>query len=148
MSEQQPIPQAFLESFEDNHALAEFCTWSDDFFKDLVLASSESPLDSTRMNSPGEANDSYALLYQLKELRDEASRLKILPEVVEYARTYIEFKGESVPMSFARVIVRDVSLAPKVVKLANGFMKIAIEIVESKIDIRELGTFMLPSQNN
>jgi len=147
MSEQEPVPQVFLEAFEDSQALAEFSSWSDDFVKSLITTS-ENAADSTGTNSSGEANDSYALLYRLKELKDEASRLGILPEAVDYARVYIESKGEQVPMSFARVIVRGPSLAAKVVNLGIDFMRIGMEIAESRIDIRELEAFMLPPQNN
>ncbi len=148
MSERQPVPQVFLEAFEDNHALAEFCTWSDDFVKSLVLPSSDSSEDSNGADSKKEAYDKYALMYRLRELKDRASRLGILNEAVEYARVFFESKGEQVPMSFARVIVRDASLADAVINLGTDFLRVGLQIAESKINIREIGAFVPYIQNN
>lgn len=148
MSERQPIPQVFLEAFEDNQALAEFCTWSDDFVKSLVLQSSDSLVDSNSTDIREEAYNNYALMYRLKELRDEASRLGILREAVEYAQVFFESKGEQVPMSFARVIVRDPSLASTVINLGTDFLRVGLKIAESNINIREIGAFVPYAQNN
>ncbi|KKP93925.1 MAG: hypothetical protein UR98_C0001G0010 [Parcubacteria group bacterium GW2011_GWA1_36_12] len=148
MSERQLIPQVFLEAFEDDHVLAEFCTWSDDFVKSLVLPSSDSPEDSNRADSKEEAYDNYALMYRLKELKDRASRLGILNEVVEYAQVFFESKGEQAPMSLARVIVRDPSLADAVINLGTDFLRVGLKIAESNINIREIGAFVPSAQNN